>query len=62
MIAGLWDVGDDSSSQLMGKLYEALAAGLKPAAALRQAKLALLHSARSYSKPFYWAPYQIYIR
>jgi CHAT domain-containing protein len=62
VIAGLWDVGDDSSSQLMDKLYDALASGLQPAGALRQAKLALLHSARSYRKPFYWAPYQTYIR
>jgi CHAT domain-containing protein len=61
VIAGLWDVGDESSSRLMDNLYQALASGVKPAAALRQAKLAMLHSG-PYRKPFYWAPYQTYIR
>ena len=61
VIAGLWDVGDKSSSQLMEKLYQALASGQKPAAALHQAKLELLHSG-PFRKPFYWAPYQTYIR
>jgi CHAT domain-containing protein len=62
VIASLWDVSDTSSSQLMEKLYDALASGIKPAAALRQAKLALLHSHGPYHKPYYWAPYQTYIR
>jgi len=61
VIAGLWDVGDKSSSRLMDNLYQALASGEKPSAALRQAKLAMLHSG-PYRKPFYWAPYQTYIR
>jgi CHAT domain-containing protein/tetratricopeptide (TPR) repeat protein len=61
VIAGLWDVGDTTSSRLMAKLYEGLASGMTPAAALRQAKLTLLHSA-AYKKPFYWAPFQTYIR
>ncbi len=62
VIAGLWDVSDSSSSQFMDKLYESLAAGAEPPAALRLAKLTLLHSSGPYRKPFYWAPYQIYIR
>ena len=62
VIASLWDVGDTSSSQLVEKLYDALASGIKPAAALREAKLALLHSNGPYRKPYYWAPYQTYIR
>ncbi len=62
VIAGLWDVGDSSSSRLIQGLYDALASGSRPAAALRQAKLDLLHSAGSYRKPYYWAPYQTYIR
>jgi len=61
VIAGLWDVGDKSSSRLMENLYQGLASGMKPAEALRQAKLALLHTG-PYRKPFYWAPYQTYIR
>jgi len=62
VIAGLWEVGDRSSSKLMDKLYEGIASGMAPAAALRQAKLGLLHSSGSNRKPFYWAPYQTYIR
>ncbi len=62
VIAGLWDVDDRSSSQLIGTLYGALASGMKPAAALRLAKLAFLHSSGPYRKPYYWAPYQTYIR
>jgi len=61
VIAGLWDVGDQTSSSLMDKLYGGVASGMTPAAALRNAKLALLHSTSSKRKPFYWAPYQVYI-
>ena len=61
VIAGLWDVGDQTSSVLMDKLYEGVSSGMSPAAALRQAKLALLHSTGAVRKPFYWAPYQVYL-
>ena len=62
VIAGLWDVSDRPSAQLMDKLYENLESGAKPAAALRLAKLELLGSKGSFRKPYYWAPYQTYIR
>jgi len=45
---------------LMGDLYRGLDSGLPPSAALRQAKLALMHSNREFGKPFYWAPLQVY--
>jgi len=61
VIAGLWDVGDQTSSALMDKLYAGISSGKSPAAALRQAKMALLHSTGSARKPFYWAPYQVYL-
>lgn len=61
VIAGLWDVGDQTSSALMDRLYEGVSSGISPAAALRQAKLALLRSKGSARRPFYWAPYQVYI-
>ena len=35
VIAGLWDVGDQTSSALMDKLYEGIASGMSPAAALK---------------------------
>jgi CHAT domain-containing protein len=31
-----------------------------PDAALRDAKLALLHSGGVYRRPFYWAPFELY--
>jgi CHAT domain-containing protein len=34
---------------------------MSPAAALRQAKLALLRSKGAARRPFYWASYQVYI-
>lgn len=60
VIGALWEVSDDSTSQLMGNLYQGLESGMPPSAALRQAKLSLLHSKREFRKPFYWAPLQIY--
>lgn len=61
VIAGLWDVSDTSTGQLMDRLYAGIAAGQEPAAALRNAKLSLLHGAPGFQKPFYWAPFQVYL-
>jgi CHAT domain-containing protein/Tfp pilus assembly protein PilF len=60
VIAGLWDVNDRSTAQLMAALYTELAQGSTPADALRAAKLALIHGGGSYAKPYYWAPFQVY--
>jgi CHAT domain-containing protein len=60
VIAGLWDVNDRSTAQLMSSLYTELARGSAPADALRTAKLALIHGGGSYAKPYYWAPFQVY--
>lgn len=60
VIAGLWDVDDRSTAQLMAHLYAGMARGSTPAEALRAAKLALIHEGGSYAKPFYWAPFQLY--
>ncbi|HKD09884.1 MAG TPA: CHAT domain-containing tetratricopeptide repeat protein [Bryobacteraceae bacterium] len=60
VIAGLWDVNDQSTVRLMGNLYSGLAKGQREADALRAAKLALIHAGGSYAKPFYWAPFELY--
>jgi len=60
VIAGLWEVSNASTPQLMDELYKGLSAGKDPATALRDAKLTLLHSTGNYRKPFYWAPFQLY--
>ncbi len=62
VIAALWEVSDDSTPQLMDTLYRGLESGQEPAVALRNAKLALLHSQSRFRMPFYWAPFQIYTR
>jgi CHAT domain-containing protein len=62
VIAGLWDVSDRSTSELMANLYSEMAKGLGPAEALRAAKLTLLRSAGAYRKPYYWAPFQLFTR
>ena len=60
VIGALWEASDDSTPQLMDGLYAGLESGMSPSAALRQAKLALLHSNGRFREPFHWAPFQIY--
>jgi len=60
VIGALWEASDDSTPQLMDSLYQGLEEGMNPSAALRQAKLTLMHSQARFSQPFYWAPFQIY--
>jgi len=60
VIAGLWDVNDQSTAGLMDRLYRELAAGRLPADALRTAKLAMIESPGNLRKPYYWAPFQLY--
>ncbi|HLW76786.1 MAG TPA: CHAT domain-containing protein [Bryobacteraceae bacterium] len=61
VVAGLWDVNDLSTADLMAGFYADLAHGSTPSAALRDAKLRLLHTAGAYRKPFYWGPFQLYV-
>ena len=44
MIGALWEVNDASTPLLMDRLYGELEAGSGPDAALRTAKLSLIHS------------------
>ena len=60
VIASLWDVNDGSSATLMSDLYRGIANGGAPSAALREAKLDMIHSGRVWRKPWYWAPFQLY--
>jgi CHAT domain-containing protein len=60
VIAGLWDVNDQSTSGLMDVLYRELGAGKRPAVALRTAKLGMIRSQGNLRKPYYWAPFQVY--
>ena len=62
VIAGLWDVTESSTLGMMDVLYSLIKDGHRPADALRQAKLELIHSTGNYRKPYYWGPFQIYTR
>jgi CHAT domain-containing protein len=62
VIGALWEVSDESTPRLMDSLYQGLEDGKNPGAALRNAKLNLLHSRERFRLPFYWAPFQMYTR
>jgi CHAT domain-containing protein/Flp pilus assembly protein TadD len=62
VIAGLWDVDDESTALLMSRMYAGLARGAPPEDALRAAQLSLLHAEYPYQKPYYWGPFQLYSR
>lgn len=58
VIAGLWDVDDRSTAELMDNLYAGIAKGETASHALRQAKLSLVAKGGNYGKPYYWGPFQ----
>ncbi|MGH9431764.1 MAG: CHAT domain-containing protein, partial [Terriglobia bacterium] len=60
VIAGLWEVDDRSTGQLMTRLYASLRRGSSPAAALRDAQLEMLKSNSVFHKPYYWAPFEVF--
>lgn len=62
IVAGLWDVSDDSTTRLMDGLYGGITRGQCPADSLRNAKLALIRANPTWSRPYYWAPFQLYSR
>lgn len=61
VIGALWEVSDTSTPQLMNALYGDLRKGESPEESLRNAKLSLLRSNSIFRKPFYWAPFQLYV-
>ena len=60
VIGAMWEVSDVSTPLLMDHLYDELARGSQPDAALRSAKLSMIHSDGVFRKPLYWAPFQLY--
>lgn len=61
VIAGLWDVNDRSTLDLMTALYANLDSHPAPAEALREAKRRLLAPGSRFRHPFYWAPFTVFI-
>ena len=60
VVAGLWDVDDRSTAELMDRLYARMAAGEPAGKALRAAKLTLLHAAARPPSRTYWAPFELF--
>ena len=60
VIGALWEASDAATPLLMDRLYSEIQAGRPPDAALRTAKLSLIHSQSVYRKPLYWASFQLY--
>jgi CHAT domain-containing protein/Tfp pilus assembly protein PilF len=60
VVAGLWEVDDQSTAQLMAQLYAALRRGSDPTTALHRAQLGLLESRNRFRKPYYWAPFELF--
>jgi CHAT domain-containing protein/Tfp pilus assembly protein PilF len=59
VVASLWNVDDVATSELMTEFYKGmLQAGLRPAAALRQAQIEMLNQKR-WKDPYYWAAFTI---
>jgi CHAT domain-containing protein len=59
VVASLWRVSDQATGELMRRFYEGmLARKLPPAAALRQAQLALSKDP-DYAHPYYWAGFTL---
>jgi len=55
VVASLWDVRDEATSELMSRFYEKMfKEQLKPAAALRAAQVSMWKE-RRWSTPYYWA-------
>jgi CHAT domain-containing protein/Tfp pilus assembly protein PilF len=59
VIAGLWDVNDESTARLMTNLYAELKSR-SPAGALREAKLSMIRAGGPWSRPYYWGAFQLY--
>jgi CHAT domain-containing protein len=62
IIATLWRVDDQSTTDLMTQFFKNLSAGQPKADALRNAQLALIESMKAAGKtpsPYYWAPFTL---
>jgi CHAT domain-containing protein len=60
VIGALWETDDEANVKLMQTFYGEMKKKDDPAAALRTAKLALLHSDSFWKRPFYWGALQLY--
>ena len=60
VITTIWEINDETSSEIISRFYEYLATGRNKDEALRLAKLEYLkESPPAYSSPFFWAAYEV---
>jgi CHAT domain-containing protein len=58
VLVSLWQVNDLATAEFMKILYQKMKAGGSPGVALREAKLAMMHSGiAGYRSPYYWTPF-----
>ncbi len=58
VVVSLWEVNDEATAELMKGFYDAMfRKGMRPAAALRAAQLAMWKS-RWWNGPYYWAGFE----
>lgn len=62
VIAGLWNVKDGATADLMDELYKRVAAGKSATAALHEAKLEFARTKGPVSRPINWGAFQVYRR
>jgi CHAT domain-containing protein/tetratricopeptide (TPR) repeat protein len=60
VVGAQWAVSDAAAPEFMDAFYTRLLAGDPPDAALRAAKLRLIHQGGVFRKPLYWAAFQLY--
>jgi CHAT domain-containing protein/tetratricopeptide (TPR) repeat protein len=60
VVAGLWDVDDRTTAQLMEGMYDRVAGGQPPARALREAKLALVRQKGRPASPYAWGAFELF--
>jgi CHAT domain-containing protein len=60
VVAGLWDVNDRSTADLMDRMYAELAAGEPPPRALRNAKLGLIRQGGASASPYAWGAFELF--
>lgn len=58
VIASSWQVDDSATAELMTELYRGIFAGKAPAAALREAQMAVRNIPR-FRAPYYWAAFEL---
>ena len=59
VVASLWKVDDVATAELMKRFYaKMLKENMRPAAALRAAKIEMMNQER-WSEPYYWAAFEL---